>query len=71
MLRPKPFHRGTANEDMKMAAKSTTLEAAERDLKELMADVTRAVEKAQQAVARITGKATVTAAEGEPTTASN
>jgi hypothetical protein len=53
---------------MKMAAKSTTLEAAEKDLKELMADVARAIEKAQQAVARITGKGTTAVAAPEPMT---
>ena len=53
---------------MKMAAKSTTLEAAEKDLKELMVNVARAIEKAQQAIARITGKATGAAAEVEATT---
>ena len=53
---------------MKMTAKSTTLEAAEKDLKELMADVARAVEKAQHAVARITGRATAAATETEATT---
>jgi hypothetical protein len=56
--------------NMKMAAKSTTLEAAEKDLKELMVDVARAIEKAQQAVARITGKGTAAAAEAEATTQS-
>jgi hypothetical protein len=53
-----------------MTAKSKTLEAAEKDLKELMDDVTRAIEKAQQAVARITGKSTVAAAGAEATTPS-
>jgi hypothetical protein len=51
-----------------MTAKSTTLETAEKDLKELMADVTQAMEKAQAAVARITGKPTVEAAETDATT---
>jgi hypothetical protein len=53
-----------------MTVKSTTLEAAENNLKELMADVARAVEKAQQAVANITGKATTNAAPTEDTTPS-
>ena len=56
--------------DMKMTAKATRLEAAEKDLKELMDDVTRAIEKAQQAVATITGKSTVAAAGAEATTPS-
>jgi len=54
-----------------MAAKAMTLEAAEKDLKELMADVARAIEKAQQAVARITGKTTAAAAETKATTPSH
>ena len=56
--------------NMKMAAKSRTLEAAEKDLKELIADVTRAVERAQQAVARITGKTAVGASETDAGTPS-
>jgi hypothetical protein len=56
------------NGDGGMTAPTTKLQAAEHDLKQLMADVTRAVEKAQQAVARITGKATAAAAEAEATT---
>jgi hypothetical protein len=45
-----------------MDAQEPKLEAAESDLKQLMADVTRAMEKAQQAVARIVAKT------GAPTT---
>jgi hypothetical protein len=41
---------------MEMNAQATNLQAAENDLKQLMADVTRAMEKAQEAVARITSK---------------
>lgn len=41
-----------------MRAPSTKILAAENDLKVLMADVTRAMEKAQEAVARIAYKAT-------------
>ena len=36
-----------------MSAESTQFQAAENDLKQLMADVTRAMEKAQDAIARI------------------
>jgi F0F1-type ATP synthase membrane subunit b/b' len=50
-----------------MDAQATTLQAAENDLKQLMADVTRAMEKAQAAVARITSNASA-AAETESTT---
>jgi hypothetical protein len=39
-----------------MNAQATKLQAAENDLKQLMADVARAAEKAQEAVARITSK---------------
>jgi hypothetical protein len=39
-----------------MRVQGTKLETAEKDLKQLMADVTRAMEKAQQAVARIACK---------------
>lgn len=44
-----------------MRAPSTKILAAENDLKVLMADVTRAMEKAQDAVARIAYKATAAA----------
>ena len=40
-----------------MNGQATKLEAAENHLKELMADVTRAMEKAQEAVGRIASKA--------------
>ena len=39
-----------------MKAQETKLHAAELELKQLMADVTRAMEKAQDAIARITCK---------------
>ena len=51
-----------------MKQDTTTLLAAEADLKQLMADVTRAMEKAQDAVARITRPAD-TAAETPTATA--
>jgi t-SNARE complex subunit (syntaxin) len=41
------------------------LQAAENDLKQLMADVARAVEKAQEAVARITSKVAAATTETE------
>jgi hypothetical protein len=50
-----------------MRAPSTKILAAENDLKVLMADVTRAMEKAQEAVARIAYKATA-GAEAEVAT---
>jgi len=48
-----------------MNAQATKLEAAENDLKELMADVTRAVEKAQQAVTRVASRAAAVTRETE------
>jgi hypothetical protein len=40
---------------------------AENDLKQLMADVTRAIEKAQEAAARIASKAAAATTETEST----
>ena len=40
-----------------MNAQATKLQAAENDLKQLMADVTRAMEKAQEAIAKIASTA--------------
>ena len=39
-----------------MNTEDTKLRGAETDLKQLMADVARAMEKAQQAIARVTSK---------------
>ena len=63
---PLPLSRA-ANGEMEMNAQATKLQAAEDDLKELMADVTRAMEKAQEAVARIASKAAAATAETEST----
>jgi hypothetical protein len=52
------------------AAQATKLQAAENDLKQLMADVTQAMEKAQAAVARIASKAGATTTETESRTSS-
>ena len=66
-----PFPGGReANGEMEMNAQVTKLQAAENDLKQLMADVARAVEKAQEAVARIIPKAVATTTETESTTSS-
>jgi hypothetical protein len=46
-----------------MHARATKLLAAENDLKLLMADVTRAMEKAQDAVARLAQKAAADASQ--------
>ena len=48
-----------------MTARAAKLLVAENDLKLLMADVTRAMEKAQDAVARIAGKAMAAAADAQ------
>jgi hypothetical protein len=53
-----------------MTAQETKLQAAEDDLKQLMADVTLAMERAQEAVGRITSRAVVATAETESTTSS-
>ena len=57
--------RRAATGEIEMDAQATKLQAAENDLKELMADVTRAVEKAQEAVARIASKAAAATTETE------
>ena len=56
-----------ANGEMQMNAQATKLEGAENELKQLMADVTRAMEKAQEAVARIASKAAAATTETEST----
>ena len=53
-----------------MNAQATKLQAAESDLKRLMADVTRAMEKAQEAVARMPANAAAVTAGTESTTSS-
>jgi hypothetical protein len=50
-----------------MNTQATKLQAVENDLKQLMADVTRAMEKAQQAVARIASKPATATTEPEST----
>jgi hypothetical protein len=54
---------------MEMNAQATELQA-ENDLKQLMADVTRAIERAQEAVAKIAPKAAVDTTETGSTTSS-
>jgi hypothetical protein len=55
------------NGEMEMNAQATKLQAAEDDLKQLMADVSRAIEKAQQAVATMSSKAATATTETEST----
>jgi len=50
-----------------MNTHATKLEGAENDLKQLMADVTRAMEKAREAVARIAPKAAAASTETDST----
>ena len=64
------IHFRAANGEMEMNAQATKLHAVENDLKQLMADVTRAMEKAQEAVARIASKAATATTETESTTSS-
>jgi hypothetical protein len=65
-----PFSlRRAANGEMEMNAQPPKLQAAENDLKQLMADVTRAMEKAQEAVARM-AKAAAPTTEPESTSSS-
>jgi len=64
----KPFPRGGRRiGEMEMKAQVTKLQDAENDLKQLMADVTRATAKAQEAVARIASKAAPVTTETEST----
>jgi hypothetical protein len=51
-----------------MTTQETKLQYAENDLKRLMADVTRAMGKAQEAVARLSSNAAAVTAETESTT---
>ena len=62
--------RRAANGEMEMNAQATKLQAVENDLKQLMADVTRAMEKAQEAVARIASKTAPATIETESTISS-
>jgi hypothetical protein len=48
-----------------MKAQGTKLQATENDLKRLMADVSRAMEKAQEAITRIAPNLAVTATEAK------
>jgi t-SNARE complex subunit (syntaxin) len=63
---PFPLRRA-ANGEMEMNAQATKLQAAENDLKQLMADVSQAMEKAQEAVARIASNAAAATTETEST----
>ena len=58
-----PFPEEGGAWEMEMNAQATKLQAVENDLKQLMADVTRAMEKAQEAVARIASKAAIATTE--------
>jgi hypothetical protein len=54
-----------------MNARTTVLQAAEGNLKQLMAEVTRAMEKAQEAIAKIAPKTETATAATESTTSSH
>jgi hypothetical protein len=60
--------RSAVNGDMEMNTQAIKPQAAENDLKQLMADVTRAMEKAQEAVAKLAAKAAAATAEPETST---
>jgi Skp family chaperone for outer membrane proteins len=51
---------------MEMNARATKLQAAENDLKQLMANLTRAMEKAEEAIARIASNAAAANHEHPP-----
>jgi glutamate racemase len=53
---------------MGMNTLATGIQAAENDLKQLMAEVSRAMEKAQEAVAKMACNTAAAAAETESTT---
>jgi hypothetical protein len=55
---------------MEMNAPATKLQAVENDLKQLMEDVTQAMEKAQEAVARIAYTNPTATTETKSTTSS-
>jgi hypothetical protein len=55
---------------MKMNAQVTKLQAAENDLKELMADMTRAIKKAEEAIGKIAPQILLATAETESTASS-
>jgi hypothetical protein len=54
--------------NMEMSTQVTELQTAENNLKQLMADLTRAMEEAQEAVAKIVSKTAAAPAETESTT---
>jgi len=55
------------NRNTEMKAQATKLLAVETDLKQLMADVGRAMAKAEEALARIGGKSVATTAKADTT----
>jgi hypothetical protein len=65
-----PLRRAATNVDMKMNAQVTKLQAAENDLKELMADMTRAIKKAEEAIGKIAPQMLLATAETESTASS-
>ena len=65
-----PLRRAATNGDMKMNTQVTKLQAAENDLKELMADMTRAIKKAEEAIGKIAPQISLATAETESTASS-
>jgi hypothetical protein len=66
-----PLRRAGASGEMGMNTRVTGIQAAENDLKQLMADVTRAMEKAQEAIAKIASTAAAAAAPDTESTTSS
>ena len=65
LFRPDPHEKDC---QLKLNERTTKLDAAEGDLEQLMADVSRVMEKAQKAVARLTSTVTVPNADIESAT---
>jgi hypothetical protein len=53
-----------------MNTRATALQAAEDNLKQLMADLSRAMAKAEEAIAKVGSNAPITGAETQPATPS-
>jgi hypothetical protein len=65
-----PLRRAATNVDMKTNAQVAKLQDAENDLKELMADMTRAIRKAEEAIGKIAPQMLLATAETESTASS-
>jgi len=68
--RPLSVEEGSERGTWQMNARASELQAAENNLKQLMAEVCRAMEKTQEAIAKIVSKTATATAETESTTSS-